>query len=267
MFPNTSSPAESLPQLQLTKALWYEHHRRDLLAGKNYVALRKTYRVQKELLSAEFNGKYWDQQFAQPSTEQPIEEWRYAQVVKFLVDGKNVLNIGVGGGRLEEILAGRLPKLKYTGTDITRKALRQLQKTYPQWKFQYAELKQLPFAAETFEQVLFLQVLEHISAAETFSVLAELVRVLKKNGQAIMSVPLVEKLTASSTQRDQFQRLYSTALFRFELEEAGLEVVKLATAAAFAKHFKIKHLLNSLFHFRSPNCAVAVCRKKSGLQK
>jgi ubiquinone/menaquinone biosynthesis C-methylase UbiE len=189
-------------------------------------------------------------------------DWRIQQVIKHLDPKKLLLNLGVGRGKLEALLYKKYPKLKYTGTDITRKTLKSLQKEYSNWKFQYAELGQLPFPKESFDQVLLLEVLEHIKPSETFETLGELVRVLKTGGQAIISVPVNEGLEQMLPNNpNSHMRIYSKKLLCFELEEVGLHVQQVLEVSAFSKSFRLKQAINSIFHFRQPNNLIAICQK------
>ncbi len=252
----------SLLDHQLETALWYEQHRKELIAAKNTKAALQTYRTQRDFFPDHNTGKFWDQKFTQPGFDYPMEQWRFKEVQHYIHGKQKLLNIGVGRGKLEEVLAKRFPKLAYTGTDITKKTLRQLQKKYPHWKFQYAELTQLPFPADSFDQVVCLEVLEHIRPIETFSVLKELVRVLKKEGRAVISVSVNAGLEKVLPENPNAQmRLYSVPLFCFELEQVGLRIEKLLTASAFAKGFGWKNALNRLLRFRQPNGVIAICQK------
>lgn len=259
----TNSPLPT-HDLETTKALWFEQHRKDLLAAGKLDELRQTYKDQREFLPDENTGKFWDQKFAEQKHNHPMENWRLAQVVKQVDPSKPLLNLGVGRGELEEILAKKYPKLKYTGTDITRNALKKHQKAYPSWKFQYAELDQLPFPKESFDQVLLLEVLEHIRPNETFEVLEELVRVLVSGGRAIISVPINEGLEEMlPTNPNSHMRIYSKELLTYELREAGLEVNQILYASAFTHWFGFKHFLNTLIPLRKANNLVAICTKKA----
>lgn len=249
--------------LSTTKTLWFEQHRKDLLAAGKIEELRQTYKDQRESFLDENTGKFWDQKFSEPEYSHPMADWRIKQVIKNIDPKKSLLNLGVGRGKLEALLYKKYPKLKYTGTDITRKTLKNLQKEYSSWKFQYAELAQLPFPKESFDQVFLLEVLQHIKPSETFKILGELSRVLKTNGRAIISVPVNEGLDQMLPVNPNSQmRMYSKKMFCFELEEAGLHVQKVLEVSAFSKNFGFKQVMNEIFHFRQPNNLIAICQKK-----
>lgn len=250
-------------QLKMQKAVWYEQHRKDLLEQGDAVALRETYRQQKEFLPDENSGKFWDEKFSIKPEADPMEDWRINQVIQRIRPEGKLLNVGVGKGKLEDLLFKKHPQLKYTGTDITRKTLKSLQKKFHQWKFQYAELTQLPFPKNSFDQVLFLEVLEHIKPSETFTVLEELVRVLRPGGQLFLSVPVNEGLEEMLPNNpNSHMRTYSEELLRYELETAGLELEKVLAASAFQKYFGLKHFINSILHLRHPNNVLAICHKQ-----
>lgn len=258
----TNSPSPT-HDFNTTKALWFEEQRKDLIAAGKYEELRQTYNDQRQFLPDENTGKFWDQKFAEEKHNHPMENWRLGEVVKRVDPNKSLLNLGVGRGEIEEILVKKYPKLKYTGTDITRSTLKKLQKAYPTWKFQYAELDQLPFPKESFEQVLLLEVLEHIKPNETFEVLEELARVLVPGGTAMISVPVNEGLEQMlPVNPNSHMRIYSKELLAYELREVGLEVKQILSASAFAKGFGFKHFLNTLVPLRKPNNLIAICTKK-----
>jgi ubiquinone/menaquinone biosynthesis C-methylase UbiE len=256
MTDTSSSPAD----VSLAKAIWFEQHRKDLILAGNFAEALETYHTQRDFILGDSSAKFWDTKYAQPAYEHQIEKWRIEQVFKHIDSKKTLLNVCAGRGKLEEVLAKKYPKLKYTGTDIARKMQQKLQKKFPQWKFQYAEVTQLPFPKNSFQQVLLLEILQRVRPRETFAVLAEVKRVLSANGQLIISVPINENLEKTlPVNPNSSVRLYSEPMFRFELEQAGFKIRKILKASAFAKGFGWKHRLNQILGIRRPNTLVAFC--------
>jgi len=252
----------------IKQALAFEKQRQQGLLTGDVGAVLASYQNQQVFLPDTNNGRFWDERFQAEDLEQnfnyqfPLEQWRVEQVLQLLDKKKSVLNLGVGSGRLEARLLRQLPADQYLGTDITNKRLKLLQKKWPNYKFVKADLLKLPLADASFEQVCLLEVLEHIRPDKTFKVLAEIQRVLKPAGQLLISVPLNEGLeTMLPDNPNSHLRLYSPELLQFELEQAGFRVKKVYLASAFAKHFKIKHLINQLFKLRQANNCLVIAQK------
>lgn len=255
----------------IKKALaWEEKRKIDLEAGR-FSALRESYQKQKDFLPDNNRGDFWDKRFSEQweifsepfSFESAMEEWRIKKVLSKINYQQSILNLGVGSGRLEARLLPKIKPDQYLGTDITKETLKQLRRAFPDHHFKKAQLVKLPIANASFDQVLLLEVLEHIRPNKTFSVLAEVNRVLKKHGTLFISVPVnegLEKILPANP--NAHQRLYSLPLLKFELAESGFSTQKVYQASAFAKDFKIKHLINSLLKIRQPNNLLLIARKK-----
>ncbi|MBD3279820.1 MAG: methyltransferase domain-containing protein [Candidatus Pacebacteria bacterium] len=241
-------------------ALAYEKKRQQLLKQGKIKAVLQTYQQQQVFLPDNNTGQFWDQYYADPNHQQeyPMESWKLNLVVKELDLDSSLLNIGVGDGKLEQRLINKLQpgqKLDYCGTDFTKKLLNQLKKRFSSLKFKYQKnLTKLSFKDHSFDQIVVLEVLEHIKPKQTFAVLHELYRILTPQGKLLLSVPVNEGLAAMlPANPNSHMRIYSQELLTFELEQAGFQVQKIYQASAFAKFFWLKHYLNQLFQFRQPN--------------
>jgi len=87
----------------------------------------------------------------------------------------------------------------------------------------HCSIYDLPFAAESFEAALLLNVLEHLSAPSVG--LAEVERILKPGGSLLFCVPFAFPLHGLP---DDYRRWTSQGL-RHELESAGFELCELCT--------------------------------------
>jgi ubiquinone/menaquinone biosynthesis C-methylase UbiE len=248
---------------------WEEKRKNDLEAG-NFLAVRESYQKQKYFLPDDNRADFWDKRFKEQKIfldgpfvcESAMEEWRIKKVISKINPRQSILNLGVGSGRLEARLLPKISPNLYLGTDITKQTLKQLRRAFPKYHFQKSKLDKLPLADGSFEQILLLEVLEHIRPNKTFQVLAEIKRVLKKNGTLFISVPVNEGLEKILPKNPSaHQRLYSLALIQFELEESGFTIQKIYQASAFAKNFKIKQLINSLLNLRQPNNFLLIARR------
>jgi ubiquinone/menaquinone biosynthesis C-methylase UbiE len=256
----------------IIKALaWEEQRKNDFRAGR-YLAVRQSYQEQQDFLADHNRPSFWDKRFIEQKKNQAqafayesaMEKWRIEKVLSKINYQQSMLNLGVGSGRLEARLLPKIKPDQYLGTDITKHTLAQLRRAFPQFHFRSAQLDKLPLADHSFDQVLFLEVLEHIRPNRTLQVLAEINRVLKKNGQLFISVPVNEGLEKMLPQNpNAHQRLYSLPLLLFELAQSGFFVRKVYQASAFSTHFKIKHLINCLFKLRQTNNYLLIAEKKT----
>lgn len=128
-----------------------------------------------------------------------------------------------------------------------------------------ADLTRLPFAAERFDLILCSHVLEHIP--EDGSAMAELARVLRPGGTAIILVPYDPKRPATEEGRHitspaerwrRFGHPYHYRIYGADLAEklaaAGLASTVVGTRAMLSGHRRRKHRINRnhLLHCRRP---------------
>lgn len=106
-----------------------------------------------------------------------IAKLRYVRsYLSALPDGARVLDAGCGEGVLVDEFAGRLSMV---GVDPH----------YESRTVQRASLLELPFAAGSFDRVLCLDVLEHLSFESQMVALREIRRVVADRGEVLISVP------------------------------------------------------------------------------
>lgn len=252
---------------QIRAALQFEAKRKQLVLLGKFAEARATYQQQKDFLPDENTGKFWDEYYSQTDhqVEYPMETWKLNHVLDELDLGKSILNIGVGDGKLEGRIAAVNSAAQITGVDFTKKLLQQVRKRFPQYRFLFrSSITDLKLKNDSFDQILLLEVLEHIIPGNIFAVLEEVHRVLKPGGKLIVSVPVNEGLEEMlPVNPNSHMRLYSPQLLRFELEQAGFTVVKIYQASAFQRWFRLKHLINTFFGFREPNNILMIARKLS----
>lgn len=145
---------------------------------------------------------------------------------------KSVLDAGCGEGETLERLAALLPS-RVAGVDLSPEAVEFASRRLPQAEIGRESVYELPFADESFDLVLCLEVLEHLK--EPAEALAELARVGRCD--LVLSVPhepwfrlgslLRGKYVATLGNHPEHVNHWNPRTFRRFLEQQGLEVVSL----------------------------------------
>ena len=119
---------------------------------------------------------------------------RFTFLCKKLKKGQKVLNIGVGNGSFEKLAQSF--ELDIHSLDPNKTSIDNLKK-----KLQLSDTKAkvgysqaIPFDCETFDSVVMSEVLEHLPDGILNQTLLEVKRILKNNGNFLITVPLNEVL-------------------------------------------------------------------------
>lgn len=250
---------------RIRTAICWKNCRKKLVDQYCFQEAARTYSQQHIFLSDGNTGVFWDEKFAENLPDiHHMEYWRLGQIANLIDGTKNLLNIGAGSGRLEQVLWGKFgDRLNYSGTDITEETLSKLRSRFPEWKFFHRTLENIGFAAASFQQILLLEVLEHIKPSETLQTLKTIHTLLEPGGRFIVSVPINEGLESMlPVNPNQHMRFYSEQLLKFELQWSGFDVLEVRRASAFAKGFWWKQLLNSVVCFAHANNLIFICQKR-----
>jgi SAM-dependent methyltransferase len=116
-----------------------------------------------------------------------------AQKLAKIPDRKEILNIGVGGGHLEQ-LASQIGFTSYS-LDPSQIAIEKIQ--HKGFKGKVGVIESIPYEDEFFETVFCSEVLEHLPLTSLKNGVREIYRVLKQNGYLIGTVPYSELLEAN----------------------------------------------------------------------
>ncbi|MGB3908553.1 MAG: class I SAM-dependent methyltransferase [Methanomethylovorans sp.] len=112
-----------------------------------------------------------------------------SHITEMLPPGSKILDIGCGCGRYLFPLSAHY---SITGMDISSRALYRardyLEKQKREAYFATASLTHLPLKTETFDAVVCLGVLQHLTEAGRYAAVSEIRRVLKRNGLVFLEV-------------------------------------------------------------------------------
>lgn len=122
-----------------------------------------------------------------PSTDiEPSETHIFnANLVKRYIKKKKVLDIGCWTGQLEKLISQEVKEL--VGLEPDKNAVRVAKKIIPGASFFVGTAEKLPFRDNSFDTVIFLDVIEHIPAQTELKCLKEIYRILKPKGIMILS--------------------------------------------------------------------------------
>jgi ubiquinone/menaquinone biosynthesis C-methylase UbiE len=121
---------------------------------------------------------------------------RLKYIVGQINSGRKMLNIGVGGGILEELAIGK--SIDTHSLDPSERAIERLREKCDigdKAKVGYSE--KIPFEDDRFDVVVMSEVLEHLNEEKFDLSVEEVSRVLKKNGTFIATVPFEEDLVSN----------------------------------------------------------------------
>lgn len=105
------------------------------------------------------------------------------------LDNCEILDLGCGNGLIQQFLP---PNSEYTGLDFNNEYLTLLWKGRKKTNRIIGEATHLPFRDRTFDVALNLHVIEHLPQPQQGKLISELYRILKIDGQLILSTPNAE---------------------------------------------------------------------------
>lgn len=242
---------------------------RDLCAKTGDLSLfRKLYSTKYPSIKNRNYGYFWDDINFSRGDElkrSPIYKDKIETVFNLVKDKKgNIFNVGFGNGLLELRLKNRHQKLY--GLDISSASVNRIKKLV-NGIFRKGNVVAIPFGDKTFDTVLALDILEHVSPKDIFQALHEIYRVMKTRSVLIITVPLNEGLKEMIVNKNinpnAHVRTYTYEILKAELTIAGFEVVSVNFFFAFRWLYRIKKLFVSVFPFFKikPNLLLIVAKK------
>ncbi len=171
-----------------------------------------------------------------------------------------VLDVGCGSGRLVPALSEAFPGgFSYVGTDVSEGMLRQARKTFPDFDFQWADMRDLAtFRSGAFHAVFAIASLHHLLSPEDRSrAFAEAFRVLVPDGTFaltcwnLLSESNVSKYGDRRRPDGSFGIKIGSSVRTYAALDEGM-VVREASAAGFETVFSETNSRNVLAVFRKP---------------
>ncbi len=161
-----------------------EERRAKLARGQSYKRLRETYSTRYPEIKNINTPIFWDSFNTEGiKGKNPMDGDRINIISRYIKGGK-VLNIGFGSASLERkyFKSYQQESLNWSAIDISPASVKKAKKEFPQCKFEVRNILNLKFKDNSFDYVVTLEVLEHISPRNTFKALNEIFRVIKQGG-------------------------------------------------------------------------------------
>jgi len=133
-----------------------------------------------------------------------------------------ILEIGCSSGFMLKKMKLALPDATIVGADVVREPLYRLAKELPSVPLLRFDLLQCPLPYDSFDAVVMLNVLEHIE--DDFSALAQVHRILKPGGIAVIEVPAGPHLYDAYDKALNHFRRYKLSELTAKLQSAGFSV-------------------------------------------
>ena len=164
------------------------------------------------------------------------------RLLEFIACKKSDRILVVGTGvypKIEEILSKKFGCNNITSGDIDRTNVKKGKKLLPELAFLVLDAQEeFPFKAESFDKIIFTDVLEHLSNERI--ALQEISRVLARDGRLILSVPKWRWFNLfSPITLIQHKREYNEKGLTFLLKSRGLKVKKMFVALTEDLHRSI----------------------------
>jgi 2-polyprenyl-3-methyl-5-hydroxy-6-metoxy-1,4-benzoquinol methylase len=186
---------------------------------------------------------------------------RVGYTLKWLKPYGTYLNIGSGQGYIEEayrvhIMGGHVD---WTALDISEIGLRRIKSLY-KVKTVKASVTKIPISLGKFDNVICMEVLEHIPKNIINSVYQNIYRLLSDNGYLVISVPVFETVPLKNHSVGHLRK-YTPDLIKSEIIANKFRIINEKHLYAFNDYYLIKSVLAGLSNTRRPNIAIYLCTK------
>ena len=168
--------------------------------------------------------------------------FRYKLAKKFVNQGK-ILDIGCGG---EGEIFNFINQKDYIGIDYSFRTLKKLSMKFTKANFICQKVPLLNFPDACFDNILCLEMIEHIPEKEGLILLDEMYRCLKTGGRLIISTPNAKNRGKDYPEGHVVE--YETDKMKSLIENAGFKILK--RTGLFLNIFKNRNKKNSFFKIR-----------------
>ena len=135
--------------------------------------------------------EYWDgfatESYMQSDINRGGSICKFNMIHDLLPVNSDILDIGCLNGNLYNFLGAKLKIKSFTGVDLSNKLIELAKTRFPEQTWVQADRLSLPFEDKKFDVVTMLETLEHVD--DPRATIKEAVRVIKKDGILIVSVP------------------------------------------------------------------------------
>lgn len=142
-------------------------------------------------------------------------KWIYDRIRKFYPPPAGVLEVGCGTGNVSSFLAEK--GYAVTGCEIYDEAI---QLSWPGFRKIQGDIHELPFEDNSFEILGLFDVIEHCQ--DDVAVLRESIRVVKKEGLIVLTVPAWNELWSGFDEIACHKRRYTKEMLKLLFSEANL---------------------------------------------
>lgn len=213
---------------------------------------------------------FWDNFFSKKVDElnkSSVFKDKKRKVCSLLSDKKGkLLSVGFGTGAIEKEISKLNKKIELFGIDKSKKAVENFSCSTIGY-FKRGDILKIPFKSSSFDIVLALDILEHVSPTKIFQGYRELKRVLKSGGFLVVSVPLnedLEKMVEKGENPNLHLRAYTPEILKAELGIFSFIILKEIYLYAFSRFYSIKMCLVKMLFFlkiRDPNLIIIMAKK------
>lgn len=247
-----------------------EESKRDLFARRN--KLNNFKRTYKKTFTDSFNlntGALWNSKFSSIETidnQDSMTKEKISFVAKHLSNISQpikLLDVGIGQAYLEQELIKRKVKFELSAIDISSLSINRAKEKYNAIGIVDDALNMHKhFKPKSFDVIVAIEVIEHISPSKIFSFYKQVYKLLKNGGVFIISTPLNEGLKFMKENPNAHVREYTIPILQAEFKLSGFEILKIKTLIAFKSFYILKRFISKILPNRwKPNNIIIIARK------
>lgn len=211
--------------------------------------------------------KFWDSKFEDPEKiddQDGMTKEKIDFIISQLPKKKSkILDLGIGQGYLEQRLKQLKIKHDTYGIDISKESIERSKQNF-KGQYKVGDVLDIHkyYKNLTFDVIVAIEVIEHISSSQIFDLYKKIHNLLKPNGVFIISTPINEGLTPHTPNPSAHVRQYTIPILRFEFDHAKFRVNKIKTTIAFKNFYMLKKILSKIIFWKwQPNNVVIVAKK------